>query len=108
MLYRLVLPSWTSSSTRKGFASCLRHRRYERRRLALCTGCLEISGCKVSSRLTSQSQSTHGSHVADNWAMLFAQKLANKNKVALHVCFCLLPKFLEATIRHFKFMLDGM
>jgi len=34
--------------------------------------------------------------------------LALKNKMALHVCFCLLPKFLDATIRHFKFMLDGL
>ncbi|KAF4519522.1 hypothetical protein B566_EDAN010706 [Ephemera danica] len=46
--------------------------------------------------------------VQDNWALLFAQKLAMKNKIALHVCFCLLPKFLDATIRHFKFMLDGL
>jgi deoxyribodipyrimidine photo-lyase len=45
--------------------------------------------------------------IADNWAFLFAQKLAMKNKISLHVCFCLLPKFLDATFRHFKFMLDG-
>ncbi|XP_071440772.1 deoxyribodipyrimidine photo-lyase-like [Hetaerina americana] len=46
--------------------------------------------------------------VQDNWAMLFAQKLALKNKVGLHVCFCLVPKFLDATIRHFKFLLGGL
>lgn len=46
--------------------------------------------------------------VQDNWAFLFAQKLALKNKVPLHVCFCLVPKFLEATIRHYKFMLSGL
>ncbi|XP_059480869.1 deoxyribodipyrimidine photo-lyase [Neocloeon triangulifer] len=46
--------------------------------------------------------------VQDNWAMLFAQKLAIKNKLPLHVCFCLLPKFLDATIRHFNFMLEGL
>uniref|UniRef100_A0A336L2S2 Deoxyribodipyrimidine photo-lyase n=1 Tax=Culicoides sonorensis TaxID=179676 RepID=A0A336L2S2_CULSO len=46
--------------------------------------------------------------VQDNWAFLFAQKLALKNKVPLHVCFCLVPTFLDATMRHFKFMLRGL
>lgn len=46
--------------------------------------------------------------VQDNWAFLFAQKLALKNEVSLHVCFCLVPKFLEATIRHYKFLLNGL
>lgn len=46
--------------------------------------------------------------VQDNWAFLFAQKLALKNKVPLHVCFCLVPKFLEATIRHYKFLISGL
>ncbi|XP_037914398.1 deoxyribodipyrimidine photo-lyase [Hermetia illucens] len=46
--------------------------------------------------------------VQDNWAFLFAQKLALKNRLPLHVCFCLVPKFLDATIRHYKFMLKGL
>ncbi|XP_053675220.1 deoxyribodipyrimidine photo-lyase [Anopheles nili] len=46
--------------------------------------------------------------VQDNWAFLFAQKLALKNELPLHVCFNLVPKFLDATIRHFKFMLKGL
>lgn len=46
--------------------------------------------------------------VEDNWALLFSQNLALKNKVPLHVIFCLTDKFLDATIRHFKFMLDGL
>ncbi|XP_053662242.1 deoxyribodipyrimidine photo-lyase [Anopheles marshallii] len=46
--------------------------------------------------------------VQDNWAFLFAQKLALKNDLPLHVCFNLVPKFLDATIRHFKFMLAGL
>lgn len=45
--------------------------------------------------------------VQDNWAFLFAQKLALKNELPLHVCFSLVPKFLDATIRHYKFMLKG-
>ncbi|XP_055534407.1 deoxyribodipyrimidine photo-lyase [Wyeomyia smithii] len=46
--------------------------------------------------------------VQDNWAFLFAQKLALKNELPLHVCFSLVPTFLEATIRHYKFMLKGL
>uniref|UniRef100_A0A8D9AKC5 Deoxyribodipyrimidine photo-lyase n=1 Tax=Cacopsylla melanoneura TaxID=428564 RepID=A0A8D9AKC5_9HEMI len=46
--------------------------------------------------------------VHDNWALLFAQKLALKNKVPLHVCFCRLQKFLDCTLRHYKFIFDGL
>ncbi|XP_073215205.1 deoxyribodipyrimidine photo-lyase-like isoform X3 [Lepidochelys kempii] len=46
--------------------------------------------------------------VQDNWAFLYAQRLALKQQLPLHVCFCLVPKFLEATIRHFGFMLKGL
>lgn len=46
--------------------------------------------------------------VQDNWALLFAQRLALKQEVPLHVCFCLVPKFLEGTIRHFNFVLEGL
>ncbi|XP_069829490.1 deoxyribodipyrimidine photo-lyase-like [Dendropsophus ebraccatus] len=46
--------------------------------------------------------------VEDNWAFLYAQRLALKQKLPLHVVFCLVPKFLEATIRHYGFMLKGI
>lgn len=46
--------------------------------------------------------------VQDNWAFLFAQKLALKNKVPLHVCFVILPKFLDANTRHYKFLAKGL
>ncbi|XP_071455120.1 deoxyribodipyrimidine photo-lyase-like [Hetaerina americana] len=46
--------------------------------------------------------------VQDNWAMLYSQRIALKHRVPLHVCFCLVPKFLDATIRHFKFLLGGL
>ena len=45
---------------------------------------------------------------ADNWALLYAQRTALKLEVPLHVCFCLVPKFLDATIRHYDFMLSGL
>ena len=44
----------------------------------------------------------------DNWAFLYAQKLALKMEVPLHVCFCLVPKFLDASYRQFSFMLKGL
>ena len=43
----------------------------------------------------------------DNWAMIYAQRLAIAEKVPLIVCFCLVPKFLEATLRQYSFMLKG-
>lgn len=46
--------------------------------------------------------------VEDNWALLLSQKLAIKNKVALHIVFCLTDKFLDATFRHFNFMIKGL
>lgn len=46
--------------------------------------------------------------VQDNWALLYAQKLALKNKIPLHICFCYVTKFLDATLRHYKFMLGGL
>lgn len=46
--------------------------------------------------------------VQDNWAFLYAQHLALKVESPLRVCFCLVPKFLDATIRHYRFMLKGL
>nr|KAG5688704.1 hypothetical protein BaRGS_029530 [Batillaria attramentaria] len=44
----------------------------------------------------------------DNWALLYAQRLALKLELPLYVVFCLVPKFLDATIRQFGFMLKGL
>jgi deoxyribodipyrimidine photo-lyase len=46
--------------------------------------------------------------VQDNWALLFAQSLAIEKSVPLLVVFCLVPNFLEATIRQYGFMLKGL
>uniref|UniRef100_B4MQY9 Deoxyribodipyrimidine photo-lyase n=2 Tax=Drosophila willistoni TaxID=7260 RepID=B4MQY9_DROWI len=46
--------------------------------------------------------------IQDNWALLFAQRLALKLDLPLAVVFCLVPKFLNATLRHYKFMLGGL
>lgn len=46
--------------------------------------------------------------IQDNWALLYAQKLALKNQVPLHICFCYVTKFLDAPLRHYKFLLGGL
>jgi deoxyribodipyrimidine photo-lyase len=46
--------------------------------------------------------------VEDNWALLYAQSLGIKNSLPLHVVFCMADKFLDATMRHFKFMVEGL
>jgi len=44
----------------------------------------------------------------DNWALLYAQHLAMERQVPLLVVFCLAPKFLQATLRQYDFMLTGL
>jgi deoxyribodipyrimidine photo-lyase len=44
----------------------------------------------------------------DNWSLLFAQELAMKQKTPLVVIFCLVPQFLNATIRQYGFMIKGL
>jgi deoxyribodipyrimidine photo-lyase len=46
--------------------------------------------------------------VQDNWALLFAQEIALERKVSLGVVFCLVPKFLDAALRQYGFMLKGL
>jgi deoxyribodipyrimidine photo-lyase len=46
--------------------------------------------------------------VEDNWALLYAQELALQMKAPLAVVFCLVPQFLNATLRQFDFMLKGL
>jgi deoxyribodipyrimidine photo-lyase len=44
----------------------------------------------------------------DNWALLFSQQLAIKNKASLLVVFCLAPSFLGAALRQYDFMFKGL
>ena len=46
--------------------------------------------------------------VNDNWALLYAQNLAIARKASLLVVFCLTKGFLDATDRHYLFMLKGL
>jgi len=45
---------------------------------------------------------------ADNWALLYAQGKALEAKAPLVVVFCLVPRFLGATLRQYGFMLRGL
>jgi deoxyribodipyrimidine photo-lyase len=44
----------------------------------------------------------------DNWALIYSQKLALRERVPLIVAFCLVPQFLNATVRHYTFMIAGL
>jgi deoxyribodipyrimidine photo-lyase len=46
--------------------------------------------------------------VRDNWALLYAGELARERKVPLAVVFTLSPRFLDATLRQYDFMLRGL
>lgn len=46
--------------------------------------------------------------VQDNWAMIFAQRLAVKHKLPLFVCFSIKDAHNQyPTQRHFKFLVEG-
>ncbi|MDD3581312.1 MAG: deoxyribodipyrimidine photo-lyase [Desulfobacca sp.] len=44
----------------------------------------------------------------DNWALLFSQEQALKQSAPLLVVFCLVPDFLNATLRQYSFMIHGL
>jgi deoxyribodipyrimidine photo-lyase len=46
--------------------------------------------------------------IEDNWALLLAAQLASQKKSKLTVVFTLVPGFLDATWRHYEFMLKGL
>ncbi len=46
--------------------------------------------------------------VQDNWALLYAQEMALERRQPLVVIFCLAPEFLGATLRQYRFMLQGL
>lgn len=46
--------------------------------------------------------------VNDNWSLIYAQKIAIEKKKSLIVFFCLVNKFLDATIRQFDFLINGL
>lgn len=46
--------------------------------------------------------------VQDNWGLVHAQQLAIERQQQLIVVFCLVPNFLEASLRQYGFMLRGL
>ena len=46
--------------------------------------------------------------VNDNYALIYAQGIARQRKLPLKVVFNLAPKYIEATLRHYQFMIDGL
>ena len=73
----------------------------DRVRLVNSVGAIPAGGCVVYWMSRDQ-------RVRDNWALLEASRLAKASGAVLRVVFCLVPKFLDATIRHFGFMCHGL
>ncbi|KAG9273647.1 deoxyribodipyrimidine photo-lyase [Astyanax mexicanus] len=46
--------------------------------------------------------------VQDNWALIYAQQLALAEELPLHICFCLVPRYLDAAYRQYAFMIRGL
>ncbi|XP_063992939.1 deoxyribodipyrimidine photo-lyase-like [Diachasmimorpha longicaudata] len=46
--------------------------------------------------------------VQDNWAFLYAQELALKNRLPLHVCYCTHSECARTSLRHFKFLVRAL
>ncbi len=46
--------------------------------------------------------------VEDNWALIYAQRLAQEQQTSIVVIFSLAPSFLDATLRQYDFMLKGL
>lgn len=46
--------------------------------------------------------------VEDNWAMILAAQIASQKKSKLIVAFTLVPEFLDATWRHYEYILKGL
>lgn len=44
----------------------------------------------------------------DNWALIYAQETAEKANETVIVVFCLVPTFLNASAKHYFFMLSGL
>ncbi|CAH0387453.1 unnamed protein product [Bemisia tabaci] len=107
-----------SSSSEGGFEEFLKQIEEDRKKAAKSV--LEFKFNKKRVRILSKSKEVpewgkgviywtfRDQRIHDNWAFLFAQKLALKNDVPLHFAFCRLPKFLDATLRHFKFIFEGL
>jgi deoxyribodipyrimidine photo-lyase len=51
---------------------------------------------------------TRDQRVFDNYSILCAQELSIEHNVPIRVVFNLVPKFLEATLRQYSFMIDGL
>ncbi|MCB0731646.1 MAG: deoxyribodipyrimidine photo-lyase, partial [Ignavibacteriae bacterium] len=46
--------------------------------------------------------------VNDNWALIYAYEKTKENNTELIVVFNLVTKFLEATLRQYHFMIEGL
>lgn len=78
--------------------------KFNKKRVRLITSSADISeDCKGIAYWMWREQ-----RVQDNWALLYAQRMALKKQVPLFVCFSLPSKYLNATFRQYDFMIKGL
>ncbi len=46
--------------------------------------------------------------IEDNWALIFAQEIANQRKTSVIIVFCITRDFLNSPLRHYCFMIEGL
>ena len=100
------ITSESISEERKKFCKSVSDFKFNKKRTRVLTG-PDIEEIKTNSNGIVYWMS-RDQRIQDNWALLYAQRVAIKYETPLHICFCLVPKFLNATIRHFRFMLNGL
>lgn len=92
------------SSNRSKFAKSIQDFPFNKKRVKVLSAAKEIA----EKRNGIVYWMSRNQRVEDNWALLYAQALGLRNSMPLHVVFCLAEKFLDATLRHYKFMIDGL
>ncbi|XP_067630161.1 deoxyribodipyrimidine photo-lyase [Eurosta solidaginis] len=78
---------------------------FNKKRVRLLSKVKEVSDSRTGGVLYWMSRDVR---VQDNWALLFAQRLALKLKLPLLIGYSLVPNLIHATLRHYKFILGGL
>lgn len=51
---------------------------------------------------------TRDQRVEDNWALIYSLKIADEHNVPMGIAFCLVPEYLNASLRQYAFMIKGL
>ncbi|KAF0990424.1 hypothetical protein HZS_876 [Henneguya salminicola] len=77
---------------------------FNKSRIKILNGCTEIRDLES----TVMYWMNRDQRVQDNWALIFAQRLAAKYEIPLRVCFCLDKSYMNYSFRHYDFLIKGL